>query len=184
MNLRPMWSVVVVIKYISRRGDRWVAFSEGKVILINSNRHKMEVGMTVPVLIDKEIETCSFGHVETGVWIDGRGAWLPIDTDFMDEDAVHRASKIIKAKWDAANEEHHKKAEVWKVEQAERKLIVDSLLMLETRKYTHQYSSKIKKRSNAPFSKEERRIILQYFGLPPWGVMDCGTYILTDSYTD
>jgi len=187
MELRPMWSVVVVLECLSRRGDRWVAHAEGnrKVILVDPGyRHKVEAGMTVPIVVDKEVKTCSFGRVETGVWIDGRGAWLDISTDFNDDDVIRNEAEAIKAKWEKEAEKHRLMMEEYRAEQAARKVVVDKLLDLDSRRYTSTYMTRIKKRSDKPLSSEECQTILRYLELPPWGVMDKGDHIITDSYTD
>jgi hypothetical protein len=74
--------------------------------------------------------------------------------------------------------------EEYRAEQAARKVVVDRLLDLDTRRYTSTYMTRIEKRSSEPLSVEDCRTILRFLELPPWGVTDKGDHIITDSYTD
>jgi len=187
MEIRRMWTMIATICCLSKRGDKWVAkVSEGsKVILLDkSSRHSVEPGMKVPVDIAKEIESCMFGRIETGIFINGRGVWLPLDIEFENDRAVLEAAKVIKKKWDEDAEKHKAEAAKYAAEQAERKLVVERLLDLATRKPAGNYMSRIQKRDKAPLTSEEKETIRAYFQLPPWGVTDRGEFIVTDSCTD
>lgn len=185
MNIKVMWDLVCTIIDLSSRGDKWVGKREdGKIIMIDEGRFKISKGMRVPVSIYKETKTCCFGHIDTGIWINSRGAYIPIETNFNDKEVIQREASLIKQGWDWNEEEHRRKVREYEIRRQGWKEKVEELLDLDSRKYTSSYMSCVTKKVSRSLTQEELEVVRAYFELPPWGVTDRDSYIITDSYTD